>query len=116
MLVSVNVSDFFTPAIIDLQSDLAQRFLNAMEKDNLCNGWTPRRDEPVVLFHNTQDATVPPVNTENLYRFLIGQGASKVTLDVDDYGNTAALPAHQMGALYFIQHSLERMREMMVAE
>ena len=116
MLVSVNVSDFFTPAIIDLQSDLAQRFLNAMEADNLCNGWTPRRDEPVVLFHNTQDATVPPVNTENLYRFLIGQGASKVTLDVDDYGNTAALPAHQMGALYFIQHSLERMREMMAAE
>lgn len=102
---SLRVSDYVTPTMLDTSSALSQRFLGAMQTDNLCQGWSPRGDERIVLFHNTQDITVPVENTENMYRYLTAHGVSNVTLDVADYGSSAALPAHESGALYFIVHT-----------
>ena len=107
LLHARTIADYVTPTMLNLQSDLSQRFIAAMEKDNLCHGWTPRRNEHIYLFHNTKDITVPPVNTTNLYRFLTDNGAVNVTLDIDDYGGTNALPAHETGALYFVMHSVQ---------
>ena len=101
---SLRVSDYVTPTMLDTASALSQRFLEAMRVDNLCQGWTPRGNERIVLFHNTQDITVPVENTENMYHYLVDHGVSNVTLDVADYGSSDFLPAHESGALYFIMH------------
>ena len=103
------VADYVTPTMLDLQSSISQRFLAAMQTDNLCQGWTPRPLEPIYLFHNTQDITVPAVNTTNLYNYLTSHGATNVTLDIDDYGISSLLPAHETGALFFITNSLQSM-------
>ncbi|MBQ6068245.1 MAG: hypothetical protein IJK84_01975 [Bacteroidales bacterium] len=106
---SLYVAEYVTPTMLDLQSTLSQRFLSAMQTDNLCQGWTPRPDEPIFLFHNTQDITVPAVNTTNLYHHLTTHGAAHVTLDLDDYGSSPAIPAHETGAIYFLMHSVQSM-------
>lgn len=115
-LGTLAMTDFFSPDILNIQSELSKRFLEVMEYDNLCKGWTPRSDEPVYLFHNTKDDAVPVVNTENLHRFLIAQGATKVTLDVDDYGSLPNMPPHQFGAVFFIQNALSILREIVGEE
>lgn len=113
MVGSLRVTDYVTPTLLDLQSEPSQRFLTAMEHDNLCQGWTPRSDEPIYLFHNTQDITVPVVNTEHLYQYLTTHGATQVTLDVDDYGCSTFVPAHETGAASFQQHSFAVMCQML---
>ena len=105
MIGSLAVADYITPTLLNLGSELSARFLETLETDNLCQGWTPRSDEPIYLFHNTQDITVPVVNTEHLHQFLTTHGATQVTLDVDDYGMMGTTPAHETGAVYFLQHA-----------
>ena len=110
------VADYVTPTMLDLQSSISQRFLAAMQTDNLCQGWTPRSLEPIYLFHNTQDITVPAVNTTNLYNYLTSHGATNVTLDLDDYGSSSLLPAHETGAFYFLMHSMQSMCQILGIE
>ena len=107
MIGSLRVADYITPTLLDLDSDPSRRFLTAMEGDNLCQGWTPRSDEPIFLFHNIQDITVPPVNTENLFQFLHTHGANRLSLVIDDFGSSDLLPAHETGAAYFLQRAKE---------
>lgn len=111
-----SLADYLTPAMLNLESDLSQRFISAMETDNLCKGWTPRSNEPIYLFHNTQDNTVPPVNTQNLYQYLTTHGATNVTLDMDDYGGTPILPAHETGAIFFQTHAIQIIAEILGIE
>ena len=103
------VADYVTPTMLDLQSSISRRLIAAMQTDNLCQGWTPRPLEPIYLFHNTQDITVPAVNTTNLYNYLTSHGATNITLDIDDYGSSDVLPAHETGAFYFLMHSMQSM-------
>ena len=109
MIDAHSIADYVTPTMLDLNSDISQRFLSTLDLDNLCHGWTPRSDEPIYLFHNSQDITVPTTNTLNLYNFLTIHGATQVTLDVDDYGSSPAIPAHETGAVYFMMHSVQTM-------
>jgi hypothetical protein len=102
-----SMADYLTPAMLDLETDLSHSMLAAMETDNLCHGWTPRSTEPIYLFHNTQDNTVPPINTVNLYQFLTNHGATNITLDTADYGSSPILPAHETGAIYFQTRSIQ---------
>ncbi|MBR3413696.1 MAG: hypothetical protein IKG81_13530 [Bacteroidales bacterium] len=113
MINAHTIADYVTPTMLDLNSDISQRFLSALDQDNLCQGWTPRPNEPIYLFHNTQDITVPAVNTINLYHYLTTHGAAHVTLDLDDYGGSTALPAHETGAVYFMMHSVQIMSEIL---
>lgn len=113
MINAHTIADYVTPTMLDLNSDISQRFLSALDQDNLCQGWTPRPNEPIYLFHNTQDITVPAVNTIDLYHYLTTHGAAHVTLDLDDYGGSTALPAHETGAVYFMMHSVQIMSEIL---
>ncbi len=106
---SQSISDYLNPALFDTNSHNSRLLLEAMRSDNLCQGWTPRSDEHIYLFHNTQDITVPTENTVNLYHFLSGHGLDNVVLDTADYGSSPILPAHETGAAPFIVHSLDIM-------
>jgi hypothetical protein len=101
MVGSLSIADFVTPTMLDTNSALSRRFMQAFDSDNLCHGWTPRGDERIMLFHSTKDITVPVANTQNLYNFLTSHGVQGVDLqihDIDAMGNT---PAHENAALMF---------------
>ena len=110
---SLRVYDYLTPTLLDLQSDLSARLLTALDDDNICQGWVPRSNERILLFHHTKDISVPAVNTENMYHYLTAHGATQVTLDTADYGSTPTSPAHENGALFFLLHSINTMCELM---
>lgn len=63
-------SDFF-----DVESVKRKRFREAFAKDNLCTGWTPRKEERILLFSNPRDEVVPVSNTRSLYHFLVDEHA-----------------------------------------
>lgn len=96
------VAAYIAPALIDLESNLSLQLAQALATDNLCQGWTPRSDEAIYLFHNTQDDIVPLVNTENLYQFLTANGASQVTLDTAAYDSSPTANGHDTGAIFFL--------------
>lgn len=101
-LLGTNViAQFVTPEMLDLESDVSKRFLEAMDRDNLCAGWHPRKDERISLVHHMKDITVPAANTANLYAFLKEQGVENVTLQMGDFGSLIGLPAHESGAVVF---------------
>ncbi len=106
---SLAFAQYVTPAMTDTTTAIAQRYLTAMDQDNLCQGWTPRKDEHIFLFHNTQDITVPVENTTNLHHFLLSKGAENVVLDTANYGSTDLVPAHETGALFFMLRCVNQM-------
>ena len=103
---SQHISDFATPIIINLESAVSKRLLEVLEKDNLCKGWKPRKDEHILLVHNTSDITVPPSNTVNMAAFLKEQGVKDVTVVMDDYGKLFGQPAHETGAVIFTVNAI----------
>lgn len=98
---SLNLSAFATPTLLDLESGLSKRYFEVLEKDNLCKGWTPRKDEHIVLVHHASDITVPPSNTVNMAAFLKAQGIEDVNVMLSDFGTLQNLPAHESGAVIF---------------
>ena len=113
---SLVVADYVTPTMLDIDSPLSQRFLEAMRTDNICQGWTPRGNERILLFHNETDITVPVENTLNMYHFLIDNGVTDVTLDVADYGSSAAMPAHETGAIFFLLTTIRTISDILGIE
>ena len=109
-------TDYLSQDLIDLGSDLALQLAQAFETDNLCKGWTPRSDEPIYLFHNTQDNIVSPENTANLYRHLTAAGAARVTLDTAAYGSSASVNGHDTGAIYFVIKAINTICDMLGIE
>lgn len=101
MVGSLSISDYLSPTLLDTTSSLSQRFFTALDLDNLCHGWTPRGDEHLMLFHGSQDITVPVANTYNLYNFLTASGVQDIDLQIHDISGTAASPAHESAALTF---------------
>lgn len=98
---SLHVSAFATPALLDLESSLSRYYFEVLEKDNLCKGWTPRKDEHILLVHHEKDITVPPSNTVNMAAFLKEQGVEDVTVIMSDFGTLFDQPAHETGAVMF---------------
>lgn len=103
------LTDCLTPDLSNLESSVAQRFMEAFECDNLCKGWTPRKDENILLFHSSLDQTVPPSNTTLLYQFLTEQGVENIELDEGKYGIIYEEDPHSFAALTFISHVKEWM-------
>ena len=103
---SQHISDFATPIIINLESAVSKRYLEVLEKDNLCKGWKPRKDEHILLVHNTSDITVPPSNTVNMAAFLKQQGVEDVKVVMDDFGESFGQPAHETGAVIFMVNAI----------
>ncbi len=107
-LVGTNdLSVFIAPVMMDTNSSLSHKMMVAIDGDNLCKGWTPRSDESLMLVHHTRDGAVPVENTMNLIAFLQQQGVSDIDVVVDDFGNAMGLPAHETGALTFINAAKE---------
>ena len=112
LMGGLSVSQFITPALMNLNSDLSRRFIQQFEQDNLCNGWTPRADEPILLFHNTSDVTVPPANTENLALFLQQHGVEPEVY-MSDMGSTEGVDGHTIGAVFFSILAINKMSEIL---
>ena len=107
-LVGTNdISAFIAPTMMDTNNHLSQIMMQALDSDNLCKGWTPRADENILLLHHTQDGAVPVENTINMAAFLQQNGVANVELMVDDFGSILGQPAHETGALVFINAAKE---------
>lgn len=71
--------NFLKEDILNLDSTMSRRLLEAMAKENLCKGWTPRKDEKIFLSSSPADDVVPSINAQLLYSFLVEeQGLSNV--------------------------------------
>lgn len=110
---TLSMSKFATPAMLDLESSISKKFMAALENGNLCKGWTPRKDENIILVHHTEDITVPVENTQNLYAFLKEQGVENVRLYVGDFGTLGNNPAHESGAIMFAGTALATVCEIL---
>ena len=99
---SYQLSDFVTPAMLDITSPLSQRFLQALAQDNICQGWTPRKNQHILLVHHTEDITVPAVNALNMYNFLKAQGVEDVQPYIGNFGYMGNYPAHETAAVVFV--------------
>lgn len=64
------LENLFKEDLMNPESEMFRRFMEAYGKESLCRGWQPRRHERIFLSSNPEDDVVPPSNTENLYRFL----------------------------------------------
>lgn len=113
MIGPLTVEQYTTEAMQDSTSSLSHSMMNALDLDNLCKGWTPRGDEKILLFHSSKDNTVPVVNTENMYSFLIGTGLTpdNIDLDIEDIGPAGDTPAHKNAATTFGLKALYKMIE-----
>lgn len=70
---------FLKDDILDLDSEISRKFLEAMADENLCKGWTPRKGEKIFLSSHPSDDVVPSINAELLYSFLVEeQGLTNV--------------------------------------
>ena len=102
-LGSTSFSQLVMPDLLNINSNIAQRFIEVLEKDNLCKGWLPRKENRFLLVHNTKDRTVPSENTKNLYQFLLDQGVPKgnISYNVSNMSIFSAQNPHEMGAVFF---------------
>ncbi len=102
-LGSSSFSQLVTADLLDLNSNIAERFMKEFERDNLCKGWIPRKENRFLLVHNTKDTTVPMENTKNLYQFLSDQGIPKanISYNVSNMSFLNNRNPHAMGAVFF---------------
>ena len=115
LIGDLTVSQFATPTIMDLESDLSRRIIEVLDRNNLCKNWTPRGDEKIMLFHNTSDISVPPSNTENLYQFFQQHGID-VDLYLNDYGSSGTIDGHNTGAIFFSIFAVNKIAEILQIE
>ena len=96
-------SQLVTADLLNLNSNIARRFMEVFEKDNLCKGWQPRTENKFLLVHNSKDTTVPKENTQNLYQFLLDQGVPKgnISYNVSNMSILSNRDPHIMGAMFF---------------
>lgn len=102
-LGSSTFSQLVTADLLNLNSNIARRFMEVFEKDNLCKGWQPRKENNFLLVHNSKDTTVPKENTQNLYQFLLDQGVPKgnISYNVSNMSILSNRDPHIMGAMFF---------------
>ena len=96
------ITSFATEEITDMTTGTSKALLAALDDDNLCKGWKPRKDEKIVLVHHAKDITVPVENSLNLYKFLTEEnGLENVELYNADWGSISGQPAHESAAIPF---------------
>lgn len=127
---TTDLNAIITPPLFDLNSDISRGLTEALDKENLCKGWTPRKDEDILLIHHKNDGIVPVVNAEHLYAFLKDQGVENVEMQTTNFGqylyllapyarlfgfgdlvNSKGLLSHGGGALVFLTLSTTWLRE-----
>ena len=127
---TTDLNAIITPPLFDLNSDISRGLTEALDKENLCKGWTPRKDENILLIHHLKDGIVPVVNAEHLYAFLKEQGVENVEMQTTNFGqylyllapyarlfglgdlvNSKGLLSHGGGALVFLSLSSTWLRE-----
>lgn len=127
---TTDLNAIITPPLFDLNSDISRGLTEALDKENLCKGWTPRKDENILLIHHLKDGIVPVVNAEHLYAFLKDQGVENVEMQTTNFGqylyllapyarliglgdlvNSKGLLSHGGGALVFLSLSTTWLRE-----
>lgn len=127
---TTDLNAIITPPLFDLNSDISRGLTEALDKENLCKGWTPRKDENILLIHHLKDGIVPVVNAEHLYAFLKEQGVENVEMQTTNFGqylyllapyarlfglgdlvNSKGLLSHGGGALVFLTLSTTWLRE-----
>ncbi len=96
-----DIAQFIAPPLCDLDADAARLMMQAMERENLCRGWAPRKDEDIFLLHHEADDISPVFNTQNLYAFLTQQGVDDVELKVGHFF-TLGISQHVSGASAFL--------------
>lgn len=98
----VPVSQYLSDELMDLNSETSRQLMAALDKDNLCAGWTPRKNEKITLVHHKRDKTVPYVNAEQFYQFAHNEhGGTDIEMYTRDWGRQFNLSEHETGAIYF---------------
>lgn len=110
MVGTYTISEYVTETLLDTNTTQAMSLLSALDEDNLCHGWTPRGDEHIMIFHGSRDITVPVVNTQNMYDFLISKGVQDVDLQIHDIEATETTPAHENASLMFGLLALQKVK------
>ena len=104
LIKTKKTSDLCTPAMLDANSPMTQRFKAAFSEDALTSGWTPRSDLDVMLFHDTKDDVVPVENFYAMSKFLKDHGI-KTEEFVDEYSSKltkeVGITNHEVSALTF---------------
>jgi len=96
-----DITQFIAPPLLDLDSDVSLRMMEALRRESLCRGWTPRRDEHIMLLHHNADDISPSANTQLLYNYLKAQGVDDVELLVTDFFSLG-VSEHVSGAVAFL--------------
>ena len=113
---TLTIADYVTPTMLDTTSALSMRMMEALDFDHLCKGWHPRGDEHIMLFHSTQDITVPVANTQKMYDFLVNNGVQDVDLQIHDIAGTSTTPAHENASIMFALLTMNKMCQIMGIE
>lgn len=103
---SKKLSDWCTAEVLDINSNLSKRFMEVLEQDNLCKGWSPRSDDHIILVHNKSDGAVPAANTNNLSAFLMNNGVENLRVRVENFGSLPNTSAHETGAIIFAAETI----------
>ncbi len=105
MIGSLKFSNFASKEIQDMKSEVSQKLMHALEKENLAKTWKPTKDARIALIHHKKDITVPVVNQTNLYNYLVNTlGLSKDDITQSVVGDITwmpDMPAHENGAIDF---------------
>lgn len=105
MIGSLSFSNFASTEIQDMKSEVSQKLMQALEKENLAKTWRPAKGARIALIHHKKDITVPLVNQVNLYDYLVNTlGLSKEDITetvVGDITWMEDMPAHENGAIDF---------------
>ncbi|MCR4602728.1 MAG: hypothetical protein K5683_04255 [Prevotella sp.] len=110
---SLSIEQFAAPDMLDFNSPTSQKMMQALDDDNLCKGWTPRKDEHITLVHHLKDTTVPAVNTVNMAKFLQEQGVEDLKVMVGDFGTLGTYPEHESGAIILATAALAKVTEVL---
>ena len=99
-----DITQFIAAPLLDLDSDESRRMMEALSRESLCKGWTPRKDEHIFLLHHNADDISPSSNTRLLYDYLKAQGVNDVELQMADFFSLG-ISEHVSGAVAFLSLS-----------
>lgn len=111
------IEDFITSEALDLNTDISKKFMEAMEMENLCKGWTPKSDENIVIVHNEADGVVPSGNAKELVKFLENKNVTfadsieknGVYVNIDTMQDLAS-NTHVSGFYFFLQDAFAKLK------
>ena len=113
LIGTLSIAEYVTPTILDTTSSVAMRLMTALGFDHLCDGWYPRGDERIMLFHSSKDITVPVENTQRMYDFLTSRGVREVDLQIHDIAGSGGTPAHERAAVMFGLLTINKISEIL---